>query len=75
MKLEIISKYPSGSARPTPLLFIHGTLHGTGVGMCIFSITSLDMVTPPMLSICADTVTVKGKKNCAGPELLTTLKM
>ena len=28
MKLEIISKYPSGSAYPTPLLFIHGTLHG-----------------------------------------------
>ena len=28
MKLEIISKYPSGNTHPTPLLFIHGTLHG-----------------------------------------------
>lgn len=28
MKLEIISKYPSDSTRPTPLLFIHGSLHG-----------------------------------------------
>jgi pimeloyl-ACP methyl ester carboxylesterase len=27
MKLEIISKYPVGEPRPTPLLFIHGTLH------------------------------------------------
>ncbi len=26
MKLEMISKYPSSSAHPTPLLFIHGTL-------------------------------------------------
>ena len=28
MKLEIISKYPSDGTHPTPLLFIHGTLHG-----------------------------------------------
>lgn len=28
MKLEIISKYPSNGTRPTPLLFIHGALHG-----------------------------------------------
>lgn len=28
MKLEVISKYPIDSAHPTPLLFIHGTLHG-----------------------------------------------
>jgi pimeloyl-ACP methyl ester carboxylesterase len=27
MKLEIISKYPAGEQHPTPLLFIHGTLH------------------------------------------------
>ena len=27
MKLEIISKYPVESRHPTPLLFIHGTLH------------------------------------------------
>ena len=27
MKLEIISKYPADEQRPTPLLFIHGTLH------------------------------------------------
>ena len=27
MKLEIISKYPVENQRPTPLLFIHGTLH------------------------------------------------
>ena len=27
MNLEIISKYPAGEPRPTPLLFIHGTLH------------------------------------------------
>jgi pimeloyl-ACP methyl ester carboxylesterase len=27
MKLEIISKYPLKSSHPTPLLFIHGTLH------------------------------------------------
>jgi pimeloyl-ACP methyl ester carboxylesterase len=27
MKLEVISKYPAGEQRPTPLLFIHGTLH------------------------------------------------
>src|SRR5512138_1911744 len=27
MKLEIISKYPADEPRPTPLLFIHGTLH------------------------------------------------
>jgi len=27
MKLEIISKYPLESLHPTPLLFIHGTLH------------------------------------------------
>ncbi|HYV91669.1 MAG TPA: alpha/beta fold hydrolase [Chitinophagales bacterium] len=28
MKLEIISKYPVGSQHPTPLLFIHGMMHG-----------------------------------------------
>lgn len=28
MKLEIISRYPSGDTHPTPLLFIHGALHG-----------------------------------------------
>lgn len=28
MKLEIISRYPSGDAHSTPLLFIHGALHG-----------------------------------------------
>jgi pimeloyl-ACP methyl ester carboxylesterase len=28
MKLEIISKYPSGSAHSTPLLFVHGAWHG-----------------------------------------------
>ncbi len=28
MKLEIISKYPSNGTRPTPLLFIHGSMHG-----------------------------------------------
>lgn len=28
MKLEIISKYPDEDARPTPLLFVHGALHG-----------------------------------------------
>jgi pimeloyl-ACP methyl ester carboxylesterase len=27
MKLEMISKYPATVANPTPLLFIHGTLH------------------------------------------------
>jgi pimeloyl-ACP methyl ester carboxylesterase len=27
MKLEMISKYPAGKQHPTPLLFIHGTLH------------------------------------------------
>ncbi len=27
MKLEIISKFPSGSTHPTPLLFVHGALH------------------------------------------------
>jgi len=27
MKLEIISKYPTDDQRPTPLLFVHGTLH------------------------------------------------
>ena len=27
MKLEIISKYPPDGTNPTPLLFIHGTLH------------------------------------------------
>ena len=27
MKLEMISKYPAREQRPTPLLFIHGTLH------------------------------------------------
>ena len=27
MKLEILSKYPVENRRPTPLLFIHGTLH------------------------------------------------
>ena len=27
MNLEIISKYPAGEQRSTPLLFIHGTLH------------------------------------------------
>jgi pimeloyl-ACP methyl ester carboxylesterase len=27
MRLEMISKYPAGEQRPTPLLFIHGTLH------------------------------------------------
>lgn len=27
MKLEVISKYPADEQRPTPLLFIHGTLH------------------------------------------------
>jgi pimeloyl-ACP methyl ester carboxylesterase len=27
MKLEIISKYPAGERRPTPLLFVHGTLY------------------------------------------------
>lgn len=28
MKLEIISKYPDKGVRPTPLLFVHGALHG-----------------------------------------------
>ena len=28
MKLEIISKHPVGSRHPTPLLFIHGMMHG-----------------------------------------------
>ena len=28
MKLDIISKYPGENARPTPLLFVHGSLHG-----------------------------------------------
>ena len=28
MKLEMISKYPVGNQHPTPLLFIHGALHG-----------------------------------------------
>ena len=28
MKLELISRYPAGSPHPTPLLFVHGTLHG-----------------------------------------------
>jgi len=27
MNLEMISKYPVGEQRPTPLLFVHGTLH------------------------------------------------
>lgn len=27
MRLEIISRYPADEQRPTPLLFIHGTLH------------------------------------------------
>jgi len=27
MKLEIISKYPTDDQHPTPLLFVHGTLH------------------------------------------------
>jgi pimeloyl-ACP methyl ester carboxylesterase len=28
MKLEMISKYPTGMGHPTPLLFIHGMMHG-----------------------------------------------
>lgn len=28
MRLEIISRYPSDGARSTPLLFVHGALHG-----------------------------------------------
>jgi pimeloyl-ACP methyl ester carboxylesterase len=28
MKLEVISKVPSGNPHPTPLLFVHGSLHG-----------------------------------------------
>ena len=28
MKLEIISKYPPNGTRPTPLLFVHGSMHG-----------------------------------------------
>jgi pimeloyl-ACP methyl ester carboxylesterase len=28
MKLEIISRHPTGNANPTPLLFVHGALHG-----------------------------------------------
>lgn len=28
MKLEIISKYPARNCHPTPLLFIHGMMHG-----------------------------------------------
>lgn len=28
MKLEILSKHPGESPHPTPLLFIHGMLHG-----------------------------------------------
>jgi pimeloyl-ACP methyl ester carboxylesterase len=28
MELEIISKYPPNGTQPTPLLFIHGSLHG-----------------------------------------------
>jgi pimeloyl-ACP methyl ester carboxylesterase len=28
VNLEIISRYPAGSPRPTPLLFIHGMMHG-----------------------------------------------
>ena len=28
MRLEIISRHPVGNGHPTPLLFIHGMLHG-----------------------------------------------
>jgi pimeloyl-ACP methyl ester carboxylesterase len=28
LNLEVISKYPTGRAHPTPLLFVHGTSHG-----------------------------------------------
>jgi len=28
MRLEIVSKYPVEDQRPTPILFIHGALHG-----------------------------------------------
>jgi pimeloyl-ACP methyl ester carboxylesterase len=28
MKLEILSQYPSDGTQPTPLLFIHGSMHG-----------------------------------------------
>jgi pimeloyl-ACP methyl ester carboxylesterase len=28
LNLEVISRYPTGSAQPTPLLFVHGTSHG-----------------------------------------------
>jgi pimeloyl-ACP methyl ester carboxylesterase len=28
LNLEVISRYPTGSAHPTPLLFVHGTSHG-----------------------------------------------
>ena len=28
MKLDVISRFPAGSRHPTPLLFIHGALHG-----------------------------------------------
>jgi hypothetical protein len=35
MKLEMISKYPADEQRPTPLLFIHGTLHTARALSCI----------------------------------------
>ncbi|NDJ75487.1 MAG: alpha/beta hydrolase [Chloroflexi bacterium] len=31
MELEVISRQPSGTARPTPLLFVHGMWHGAWI--------------------------------------------
>ena len=45
-----------------------------GAGTYIFSITSVSAASPFMQSICAAMVAVKVEKNCAGRELLITLK-
>ena len=77
MKLEMISKYPLQSLHPTPLLFIHGTLHTASCWDEHLSITSLNMALRLMPSTCVDTAIVKDGKNFAGlelPILLKTLK-
>ena len=75
MRLEIISKHPVESRRPTPLLFIHGMLHGAWCWNAHF----LDYFAQH--GFAAHAVNLRGHgavtdgKNCAGPELPITLMM
>jgi len=64
MKLEIISKYPSGDTHPTPLLFVHGALH---TAWC-WDVHFLDYLTQH--GYASHAVSLRGHGNSEGRERL-----